>query len=98
MAAAEDAEADRLGAEAIEAARAYVVGRWPELAGVEPKIARRERRQAPQSTSGAKAVSPAEYVLTFRTTIQTPDGFALPRTARVTIDESGRIIKATLSK
>jgi hypothetical protein len=92
---------------AREVARAEVRQRWPELAGVEPTVALRERHVPSHADAGplgsAVAAAPAahprgEYIFTFAGHVHTPDGYLLPRVARVTVDAQRRVVKATTSK
>jgi hypothetical protein len=92
-------------AAAREVARALVARQWPELAGIEPTVAPRGR-QAPSSEDmrrlGATAPAPAaantEYTFTFAGQMRTPEGYIMPRIARVTVDAKQRVVKATTSK
>jgi hypothetical protein len=97
---------------AREVARAEVARRWPELAAIEPTVTRREQRAelAEAERVGAAAAgpapapaargsgAPAEYTFTFASHIHTPDGYLMPRVARVTVDAEQRVVKATTSK
>ncbi|HNP74483.1 MAG TPA: hypothetical protein PKK15_25400 [Kouleothrix sp.] len=91
-------------ASAREVARAEVERRWPELAGVEPTVTLRARHMpAPAELERVGAVplataAGAEYTFTFAGHTHTPDGYTLPRIARVTIDAQRRVVKATTSK
>lgn len=94
-------------ASAREVARAEVARRWPELAGVEPTVTLRARRvPAPAELERVGASGPlalprpagAEYTFTFAGHTHTPDGYTLPRIARVTVDAQRRVVKATTSK
>jgi hypothetical protein len=99
-------------AAAREVARAVVARQWPELAGVEPTVAPRGRhapgaddlrRMGAAVAPGARARNGApaaadEYTFTFAGQIRTPDGYTMPRIARVTVDSHQRVVKATTSK
>ena len=91
-------------AAAREVASALVARLWPELAGVEPTVAPRERR-----TPGAEdlrrlgAAAPGappngEYTFTFAGQVRTSEGYIMPRVARVTVDANQQVVKATTSK
>lgn len=87
-------------ARAREAARAEVARRWPELAGIEPSVTQRVRAEGAGSAGPAplaEADGP-EYTFTFAGHTHTPDGYTMPRIARVTIDARRRVVKATASK
>jgi hypothetical protein len=97
-------------AAAREVAQALVARQWPELASIEPTMAPRGRRSpsaddlrrigAPNGAFG-KAAAPApadEYTFTFAGQIRTPEGYTMPRVARVTVDARQRVVKATTSK
>jgi hypothetical protein len=93
---------------ACEVARAEVARRWPELAGVEPTVTPRQHYIPDAAELGrmGAAAGPApspvsdigEYTFTFATHIRTPDGYNMPRVARVTVDAKRRVVKATASK
>jgi hypothetical protein len=94
-------------AAAREVARALVARQWPELAEVEPTVAPRTRR-APSADdlrrmgtpagTFTSASSSAEYTFTFAGQVLTPEGYTMPRVARVTVDSNRRVVKATTSK
>jgi hypothetical protein len=94
---------------AREVAVAVVAQRWPELAGVEPTMTPRHHHvptQAELGRLGAAVAGPApapapesdEYTFTFAGQARTPDGYIMPRIARVTVDSQRRVVKATTSK
>ena len=98
---------------AREVARAEVARRWPELADVEPTVKPRQRHAAESAQAGRggaaaglapamprdkEAAEPAEYTFTFAGHMHTPDGYVLPRIARVTVGADRRVVKATTSK
>ena len=94
-------------AAARDVARAEVARRWPELAGVEPTVTPRSQcvPSAPElERAGAAGPAPlatpagAEYTFTFAGHTHTPDGYTMPRIARVTVDSQRRVVKATTSK
>jgi hypothetical protein len=96
-------ERDPLAA-AQEVARALVARLWPELAGIEPTVAPRER-----CTPGAEdlrrlgapapgALPNGEYTFTFAGQVRTSEGYTMPRVARVTVDANQQVVKATTSK
>jgi hypothetical protein len=91
-------------AAAREVASALVARLWPELAGVEPTVAPRERhmpgaedmRRLGAAASGAPPNG--EYTFTFAGQIRTSEGYTMPRVARVTVDANQHVVKATTSK
>lgn len=81
----------------VAAARALacatVARQWPELAGVEPIVTQR-RQVVPARTAQSD-----EYTFTFSADLRTPEGFTMPRVARVTVDgQRCRVVKAVASK
>ena len=94
-------------AAACAIARAEVARRWPELANIEPTVAPRQRclpDAAELIRLGAAGVAPAapaaagEYTFTFSGQIRTPEGYLMPRVARVVVDAQRRVVKAVASK
>jgi hypothetical protein len=96
-------------AAAREVARALVARQWPELAGVEPTVTPRghytpsaeelQRLGTAAPAAGSNGgVSNGEYTFTFAGQVRTPEGYTMPRVARVTVDAHRRVVKATTSK
>ena len=91
-------------AAAREVARAEVARRWPDLAAIEPTMAPRPQcMPAPielERLGAAPEPRPdaGEYTFTFASHAHTPDGYVMPRIARVTVDSHRRVVKATTSK
>ena len=93
---------------ARDVARAEVARRWPELAGVEPTMTPRpqcaparpeaERVGAAVAPAAAPSLDAAQYTFTFAGHTHTPDGYVMPRIARVTVDSHRRVVKAITSK
>lgn len=85
-------------------AREVVAKQWPELADVEPIVSKRVHGQpsaAPRQgirQSATKATPETLYTFTFATDIRTPEGYTMPRVARVTVDSRQRVVKAITSK
>jgi hypothetical protein len=88
-------------------AQAEVARHWPELADIEPTVAPRQRylpdaaelsRLGAAAPAPAVAASAAEYTFTFAGQARTPEGFLMPRIARVTVDAQRRVVKAIASK
>lgn len=87
-------------------ARAEVQRKWPELADVEPKVTQRKHR-LPESSELRQLglerrrrvpLPNEEYTFTFATEVRTPEGYTMPRVARVTVDSHQRVVKAVVSK
>jgi hypothetical protein len=89
---------------AREVARTVVARQWPELADVEPTVAPRARPPSGADdlfrldTAAATAPPNGEYTFTFTGQVRTPEGYTMPRVARVTVDAQQRVVKATTSK
>jgi hypothetical protein len=88
-------------------AQAEVARNWPELAEIEPTVAPRQRyvpdaaelvRLGVDSASPATAAHGPEYTFTFAGQARTPEGYLMPRIARVTVDAQRRVVKAIASK
>ena len=86
-------------------AQAEVARHWPELADIEPTVAPRQRYVPDAAELGRMgAVGPApvsnaaEYTFTFAGQARTPEGYLMPRVARVTVDAQRRVVKAIASK
>jgi hypothetical protein len=89
-------------------ARAEVAKRWPELAEIEPTMTLRaqhmpapieiERLGAAAGPAPQGAPDAPEYTFTFAGHTHTPDGYVMPRIARITVDSERRVVKATTSK
>jgi hypothetical protein len=88
-------------------ARAEVARHWPDLAEIEPTVAQRQRyvpdaaelgRLGAAGPAPAMAPGPAEYTFTFTGNARTPEGYLIPRVARVTVDAQRRVVKTIVSK
>jgi hypothetical protein len=51
-----------------------------------------------QKPAGSKETSPRLHVVTSRKMFQAEDGTPITRIARITVDEDGNVVKATVSK
>jgi hypothetical protein len=69
----------------LEAARRHVAQSWPDLAGVQPTITRRDEPSV-------------AYTLTYRGGGIAPDGQNISRTVRLTIDGQGKVLKSVGAK
>jgi len=75
--------------------------RYPEMVGVEPDIEMMDTRIGASTFAKVGISSKAGkkiWVTTFRKDVITEEGLSLNRIARVTIDESGKVIKISESK
>jgi hypothetical protein len=88
-------------------AQAEVARHWPELADIEPTVAPRQRcmpdaaelgRMGAAGPAPAAASGVAEYTFTFAGQARTPEGYLMPRVARVTVDAQRRVVKVIASK
>jgi hypothetical protein len=80
----------------IESITSDIHRRFPEVAGIKPKV----RKQPIPKSQGSKSVPSDEqnYLLTFKTTVQGPGGQPIPRMVRVVASPKGKIIKVTTSR
>lgn len=76
----------------VARAKRAVRREFPEMAGAEPTVSTRKGRS--KSTSGADT----RYIMTFKKRVPLPGGKTIARTVRVTMDQSGKIVKLTSSK
>lgn len=67
-----------------------VARQFPEVAGAAPSI----KAQAAAKGAGNSAT----YLLTFKSQVAQPGGFAINRAVRVVADDSGHILKITTSR
>ena len=88
-------------------AKAEVARHWPELADIEPTVAPRQRYMPDAAELGrlgaagpahVSASNVAEYTFTFAGQARTPEGYLMPRVARVTVDAQRRVVKVIASK
>ena len=84
----------------VSRARKLVLERFPEMAGAEPSVSKKRSQGKGLHTSAAssKTKSCGHYVLTFERDVSLPGGHSLKRLVRVTMDESGEVLKVTSSK
>ncbi len=81
----------------LDAIARQVYRRFPELRGESPSVQR--QIGGPEAKSGRPGGPVKErYVVTFKGSLQTPDGRRLYRIVRATADERGRVLKITTSK
>lgn len=88
-------------------ARQKVVALWPELAGVTPVVAPRQRfvpspellaRLNLAQEPRCPAADGDEYTFTFAAELSTPEGQSFPKVARVTVNTRSGVVKACVSK
>ncbi len=85
----------------VKKAKSLVRGKFPEMADVEPSLS--EKRSHSKKLRGSSDASDqskrsGHYVLTFEKDVSLPGGGRLTRRVRVTLDESGEVMKLTSSK
>ena len=73
-------------------AKRIVRAEFPEIAGTEPTISKKNIQS--KGDQGNKSV----FVLTFQKNIPLPDGGRLSRVVRVTMGQTGEVIKLSSSK
>lgn len=81
----------------VSKAKKIVREKFPEMSGVEPAVGRRRSVSKGAGPRGNVSRS-GHYVLTFEKEITLPGGRSLKRLVRVTMDESGEVVKLTSSK
>lgn len=84
----------------VARAKKLVVQRFPEMAGAEVSVSekRSQSKGAGRGSTPASSACPRHYVLTFKRDVSLPGGHSLKRLVRVTMDESGEVLKVTSSK
>jgi hypothetical protein len=82
----------KLASEHISKAKRLVRAEFPEMAGAEPTVS--EKSTQSKGAQGGKSV----FVLTFQKSIPLQDGGRLARVVRVTMRQTGEVIKLSSSK
>lgn len=85
----------------VKKAKRIVRDKFPEMAGVEPSLSKKRahgKALGPKSGSSAGSEGVGHYVLTFEKDVSLPGGRRLKRLVRVTMNESGEVVKLTSSK
>jgi hypothetical protein len=92
----------------VEKARELVLEKFPEMVGAKPSVGEKRsglalgkgpgRSSNSSAGSERRARSLGRYVLTFEKDVPLPGGHTLKRLVRVTMDESGEVVKLTSSK
>jgi hypothetical protein len=80
----------------VAKAKRLVSEKFPEMAGAKPSVSEK-RSQSKGTARGEKGVK-TRYVLTFEKDISLPGGSELKRLVRVTMDDTGEVIRLTSSK
>ena len=75
----------------VAKAKKLVRAEFPEMAGAEPSIS---QNKAQSKDGTARSI----FVLTFKKSIPLPDGGQLQRVVRVTMEQTGEVIKISASK
>lgn len=85
----------------VNKATRLVREKFPEMADVEPSLSEKRshskrvrKRDDASANEGCKSL----YVLTFEREVSLPGGGRLKRLVRVTMDDSGEVVKLTSSK
>lgn len=84
----------------ISKAKRLVREKFPEMAGVEPSLTKKRMvsKGLGRKSSGPDGSSMEHYVVTFEKDVSLPGGGSLKRMVRVTVDETGEVVKLTSSK
>lgn len=105
MAERKSEKTDGMMAEARKVARDTVLKCWPEFADVDPQVSERATHELHPVdatmlgvTNGATNTNAAEYIFTFAREVRTPEGYTIPRVARITVDSHHQVVKAVVSK
>lgn len=81
-----------LSADIIKSVTNQIHKKFPEFAGVAPKIRRQPLPKENKSTTHSL------FLFTFNTSAHASGNVTIPRSVRVTVDERGKIIKITTSR
>jgi hypothetical protein len=81
-----------LSPEIIKSVTNQIQKKYPEFAGVAPKV---RRQPLPK---GAESTNQTLYLFTFNVSAQAADNVTIPRSVRVTVNDKGKIIKITTSR
>ncbi len=85
----------------IDKAKKLVTETFPEMVDTEPSVSEKRSHGKRMGRSIAHSPSPGRrghYVLTFEKDVSLPGGQSLKRLVRVTMDQSGEVVKLTSSK
>jgi hypothetical protein len=85
----------------VNKAKKLVRDKFPEMAGVEPSLSEKRshsKRVKERHNASANEACKSLYVLTFEREVSLPGGGRLKRLVRVTMDDSGEVVKLMSSK
>ena len=85
----------------IKRAKRLVRDKFPEMCGIEPSLSKKRfssKGKGAGSPSSVDSGRNGHYVLTFERDVCLPGGGSLKRLVRVTMDETGEVVKLTSSK
>lgn len=80
----------------VSKAKKLVFQKFPEMAGAQPTVA--EKRFQSKARSGAEEGVQRRYVVTFEKDVSLPGGSQMKRRVRVTMDDTGDVLRLTSSK
>lgn len=81
-----------LSPEIIKSVTNQIHKKYPEFAGVAPKV---RRQPLPK---GSAAADQTFFLFTFNVSAQAANNVTIPRSVRVTVNDKGKIIKVTTSR
>ncbi len=81
-----------LPSDVIKSVTNQIHKKYPEFAGVAPKI---RRQPLPK---GTEAANQTLYLFTFNASAHAANNVTIPRSVRVTVNDKGKIIKITTSR
>ena len=88
----------KLDPKVLEAVIKKTVRKFPEVAGVKPKVRALAMKDLDANDRKDSEKALQNKLLIFNTTVKTDDGTKLPRWVRVVVTPKGRIIKTTTSR
>ncbi len=80
----------------VAKAKRLVFEKFPEMAGAKPSVS--EKRSQSKGKLGGDQKARTRYILTFEKDVHLPGGSRLKRLVRVTMDNTGEVIKLSSSK
>ena len=81
-----------MDAKALKSISTQIYRRFPEVAGIQPKVQTQSGSQINSSSSSQT------YLLTYRGTATASNGKSIPRIVRVTANAHGKILKVSTSR
>lgn len=88
----------KLDPKVLEAVIKKTVRKFPEMAGVKPKVRTLTIKDLDANQRKDKEKALKNKLLIFNTTVSTDDGTKLPRWVRVVVTENGKIVRTTTSR